>query len=203
MPAQDKLDLFKANKIEYATPKKPTLIKMAPAQYLSIEGGGEPGGEEFQACIEAMYGTAYTLKFAGKDQGNDYTVCKLEGQWWNDGGKPFKDAAPHEIHYKLLIRTPEFVKKTNLKNAQKTLEQRGKAPRAKDVILETLKEGMCVQMLYIGPYDHEYDTIQTMLEFARGEGYSKFGLHHEIYLSDPRRVPPERLKTILRYPVMK
>ena len=90
-----------------------------------------------------------------------------------------------------------------LKRAAKTLREKGKAPEADKVKLETIFEGPCVQMLHVGPYDRECETISQMLQFAEQEGYRRHGCHHEIYLSDPRRVPPDRLKTILRMSVRK
>ena len=102
-----------------------------------------------------------------------------------------------------MIRTPDFVGKTELNQAAKTLREKGKDPEVEEVKLEAVAEGSCVQMLHVGPYDREWETISQMLEFAAEEGYESHGRHHEIYLSDPHRVPPERLKTILRMPVRK
>ena len=200
MPA--KIDLYKQHKTEYVTPRKPALIKTNPAQYLAIAGQGAPGGERFTACIGALYGAAFTIKmtrkFAGKQ---DYAVCKLEGQWFFEGdlAKIPKD----KWKWRLLIRTPDFVTQTDLKTAAATLLKRGKSREVEEVKLETINEGQCVQMLHVGPYEKECETIAVMREFAEGRGLRFAGPHHEIYLSDPRRVPPERLKTILREPVTK
>jgi hypothetical protein len=103
----------------------------------------------------------------------------------------------------MLIRTPDFISASDLKSAVVTLLKKGKSREVEEVKLETLKEGTCVQMLHVGPYDREGETIEKMCAFVKEKGYELAGPHHEIYLSDPRRVPAERLKTILREPVKK
>ena len=198
MPA--KLDLYKLHKDEYVTPKKPVLIRVKPAQYLAIRGKGAPGGERFTACIGALYGMAFTIKMARKFSGKqDYTVCKLEGQWFFDGDP--QKVPRDKWEWKLMIRTPDFIGKNDQKEALATLLKRGKAPEVKSVELEKIEEGDCVQMLHMGPYDQEHETIEMMKRLAAEKGFGFSGPHHEIYLSDPRRVPPERLRTILREPV--
>jgi hypothetical protein len=200
MRKPDKIDLYKLHKNEYVTPRKPVLIGMKPAQYLAISGEGAPGGQRFSACIGALYGAAFTIKmtrkFAGKQ---DYVVCKLEGQW-HFGGDPA--AVPKEKwRWKLLIRTPDFITPADLKQAVAKLLAKGKPPTIKEVKLERIDEGQCVQVLHVGPYEREKETMEIMCSFAASQGFEFAGLHHEIYLSDPRRVPAERLKTILRQPV--
>ena len=196
-----KLDLYKLHKTEYIASARPALVKTKPAQYLAIAGQGAPGGDRFVACIGALYGAAFTIKmthkFAGKQ---DYAVCKLEAQWDFDGptaGLP-KDA----WKWKLLIRTPDFISSKALKGAVQTLLKRGKPPEVGEVKLETIDEGLCVQMLHVGPYEKEQESVALMNTFARAKELRLAGPHHEIYLSDPRRVPPERLKTILRQPAV-
>jgi len=195
-----KLDLYKKHKSEYVTPRQPRLVRVQPAQYLTIDGQGEPGGERFQACIGALYGMAFTIKMTRKFAGRgDYAVCKLEGQYLCDlAATPKKN-----WKWKLMIRTPEFIGPPEMKKAVATLLKRGKPPEFKEVKLETLKEGDCVQMLHVGPYDKERETVAQMLEFVEAEGWKLAGDHHEIYLSDPRRVPPEKLRTIIRLPLSK
>jgi hypothetical protein len=193
-----KLDLYKLHKTEYAAPRKPVLIHVKPAQYLTIEGRGAPGGARFQACIGALYGMAFTIKMARKFAGKqDYAVCKLEGQYFGDLSAMAKD----DWSWKLLIRTPDFIAAKDLESAVAVLLKRGKTAEVKEVKIETFHEGECVQMLHVGPYDKECESIAIMRQFAEAAGLMLAGPHHEIYLSDPRRVPPERLKTILRQPM--
>jgi hypothetical protein len=177
-------------------------VKIGPAVYLAIEGRGAPGGPEFQAAIGALYGMAYTVKMTRKFEGKrDYVVGKLEAQWWADGGDDFSREPKELWRWKLLIRTPEFVKAAELRRAAATLLKRGKGEAVDLVALETIQEGECVQMLHVGPYEREGETVAAMQAFAESKGRAFGGRHHEIYLSDPRRVAPAKLKTILRVPV--
>jgi hypothetical protein len=172
------------------------------ARYLGIEGRGAPGGAVFTAKIGAFYGVAFTVKMTRKFGGlQDYAVCKLEGQWFFDCSEDRPPARKEDWRWKLLIRTPDFVGSDEVTKAIAVLLDKGKSSEVKEVKLETLTEGRCVQMLHVGPYDREPDTVRLMREFAESKGLKLAGPHHEIYLSDPRRVPPERLKTLLREPV--
>ena len=190
-----KLDLYVQHKSEYVTPKSPVLIDVSPAQYLAISGSGKPGGTVFQKKLGALYNVAFTIKMTMKFAGQDYAVAKLEGLW---GDRP-KQAA--DWSWTLIIRTPDFIGAKELKEAVRKLLDKGKDPEVGEVEIKKLKEGRSVQMLHTGPYDQESASIEKMREFAAGQGLAFRGLHHEIYLSDPRRVAPEKLRTILRHPV--
>ncbi len=203
MKTQPKLDLYKTHKAEYAATRKPALVKLRPATYLAISGQGAPGGELFTASIGALYGVAFTIKMTRKFSGQqDYAVCKLEGQWWCDPGQDFASAARERWHWNLLIRTPDFITAGELQKAVAVLLKRGKPADVKRVRLETITEGLCVQMLHLGPYDNERETIALMKFFAEQKRLQFHGRHHEIYLSDPRRIPSKKLRTILREPVV-
>ena len=203
MPTAQKLDLYKVHKAEYVIPKKPVLVKTLPAKYLTISGHGAPGSAEFQNCIGSLYGAAFTIKLTKKFAGEDYKVCHLEGLYWgntNEGGVVAVD--PQELNWTLMIRVPDFVQAEDLRRAIVELRAKGKAGDFEKLKLESLDEGSCVQMLHVGPYNQEKPSIDRMLAFAKQEGLNCRGKHHEIYLSDPRRVPPARLRTILRIPVV-
>jgi len=203
MKAQPKLDLYKAHKADYAAARKPALVKLKKATYLSISGQGAPGGEAFTDRIGALYGAAFTVKMARKFGGQrDYAVCKLEAQWWAGGcGTDFSKTPREKWQWKLMIRTPDFVRPQELKKAVEVLLKRGKTESVRAVELETIAEGLCEQMLHVGPYDRECESIALMKAHAEQNGLTFHGRHHEIYLSDPRRVAPEKLRTILRIPV--
>ena len=142
-----------------------------------------------------------TRKFAGEQ---DYAVCKLEGQWWGPEGEgDFARLPKAQWRWRLLIRSPDFLGAADLANAVETLLKRGKSAMVREVKLVSFSEGDCVQMLHVGPYDRECESIALMRAFADAAGWKFEGRHHEIYLSDPRRVAPERLRTILRQPVVK
>jgi hypothetical protein len=203
MVGGEKLDLYKVHKEEYIAPKKPTFVNVKKAQYLAVSGRGAPGSEAYQSKISALYSMAYTIKMTRKFEGKeDYVVGKLEAQYWaDDESADFSDIRLEDFNWRLLIRTPDFIKKKDLKEAVGNLVDKGKGEGVDQVELVSLSEGKCVQMLHVGPYDQEQATIQEMLELAKAEGCTVHGRHHEIYLSDPRRVAPEKLKTILRLPV--
>lgn len=197
-----KLDLYVLHRDEYIAPKTPKLVRIKPTKYLTITGKGKPGGELFTAKLGALYNVAFTIKMAQKFSGGDYKVCKLEGLWWGNKNNPDFSGEPKSMwNWKLLIRTPDFIGAQHLKTAIASLREKGKSAEVGEVQLEKLREGLCVQMLHIGPYDEERKTITLMLAFGREAGKSFHGRHHEIYLSDPRRVAPQKLKTILRMPV--
>ena len=198
-----KIDLFKDHASEYAMPRKPVLLDVGKAKYLTIEGSGEPGGPVFQEKIGALYTIAYTIKMTMKfSGGQDYAVSKMEAQWWaGDCGGAFQSTPKEQWRWKLMIRTPEFVGARELKAAAEAALKKGKTVPVNEVKLETIREGKCVQMLHVGPYDREPESIEKMRAAAAEQGYDFHVAHHEIYLSDPRRVAPERLRTILRIPV--
>jgi len=201
MAKYGKLDLYKEHRSEYVTPKEPVFVVVAPANYLSITGKGGPSGELFQSSIGALYSLAYTIKMTKKFAGHDYKVCHLEGLWWSENDVDWATLRPEDWHWRLIIRVPDFITQKDLDAAVKEVMAKGKAPLATHVKLEKLTEGRCVQVLHVGPYAAEKGTVDRMKKVAEDRGLHLRGPHHEIYLSDPRRVPEARLRTILRYPV--
>jgi len=203
MASTKKLDLYKTFAADYAATRTPALVKPHAAQYLAIEGRGEPGGKVFVTRLGLLYNVAFTIKMAKKFAGIDYAVCKLEGLWWGQkkNGTSFLDEPRSQWRWQLLIRTPDYIKATDRSAALEQLRKRGKDPAVAEVKLMRLDEGRSVQVLHVGPYDAEPETIEQMHALAQAHKLKPHGLHHEIYLSDPRRVPAARLKTILRMPV--
>ncbi|MGE5647984.1 MAG: GyrI-like domain-containing protein [Acidobacteriota bacterium] len=198
----EKVDLYKLHKADYAASKEPAFVEIKTAKYLTVEGRGEPGGEAFQSSVGALYQAAYTIKMTKKFAGRDYKVCTLEAQWWSDDPEKCFAALPKaEWRWKLMIRIPDFITAADLKAAVAKCIEKGKGGPVEKVRIESIKEGRCVQALHVGPYDQEGETAERMAAFATAKGLAPRGPHHEIYLSDPGRVAPERLKTILRQPV--
>lgn len=196
-----KVDVLARHRAEYTATRTPHIVTTGPGRYLSIQGRGEPGGAFFRDQVGALHGMAWTLKVAMKAGGKDFKIPPLEGLWWPaDGGDP-SDGCGGEWNWKLLMRVPNFVKGRALDPAALKLEAKGRAAGAREVRLEELREGRCVQALHVGPYATEQATIDRMRRAAADLGLAFHGRHHEIYLSDPRRVAPERLRTILRMPV--
>jgi len=202
MTKPQKFDTYKEFAADYATPKEPILLRLKPARYLAVEGRGEPGRKEFQTAIGALYNVAFTVKMARKFAGRDYTVSKLEGLWWADEPeREFLETPRQEWNWKRMIRTPAFITEREVASAKEKLRAKGKPSEINGVKLESLKEGQCVQVLHVGPYETEPATIARMQEVAAARDLAFHGVHHEIYLSDPRRVASAKLRTILRRPV--
>ena len=160
-----------------------------------VDGQGTPEGEQFAAAIGALYGVAYTLKFTLKRAGVlDYPVLPLEALW---------DLPPEGVGdwcWTALIAVPDAISARDVRVAAATARGRG-TPATDTVRLRTLSEGRCAQVMHVGPYDAEAPTIEVLHRFIADQAYAISGRHHEIYLSDPRRTSPDRLRTIIRYPV--
>ncbi|MBO9151782.1 GyrI-like domain-containing protein [Chitinophaga sp. GCM10012297] len=205
----EKLDLAKQYKSYYTAKTKPELIDIEKAQYLSLTGKGDPSARAFADRIQALYATAYTIKFIFKEQGKDFVVPKLEGLWWYDEERFAAlsfDETPavvprSEWEYRLLIRMPDFVSRQEVASAIDAVVSKKNIRLAKAITLHEMTEGKAVQMLHIGPFEKEPDTLKQLLEFTQARQLQKNGLHHEIYLSDFRKTSSDKLKTILREPV--
>jgi len=205
----EKLDLTKHFKTYYTAKAKPELLHIEKARYLSITGKGDPSGEDFAQKIQAIYPVAYALKFVFKAQGKDFTVAKLEGLWWYDevryAGISIADSPTSiprsEWEYRLLIRIPDYVEKKDVEASVETsFASKGQAA-IREVSYFEMNEGKVVQMLHTGPFDSEPETLAKLNDFISAHALGRNGLHHEIYLSDFRKTPPHKLKTILREPV--
>jgi hypothetical protein len=200
----EKMDLKKQWKHLYQ-PKAGVLgeVDVPPLRYLMVDGEGDPNSVAFQQAVEALYSLSYTLKFSLKKspQAVDYGVMPLEGLWWADDPRIFHQADKSAWKWTAMILQPEFVSQAQVDTAIDQV-RRKKNPAALDrVRFETLEEGLTVQILYTGPFSEEGPTIQRMHDLIHARGRELHGKHHEIYLSDPRRTAPEKLKTILRQPM--
>jgi len=200
---QTKFDLTKEYKTYYTAKTTPEIVEIEEGQFLTIEGKGAPGGDEFQAKVGALYSLAYGVKMLMKKQSKDFTVAKLEGLWWVDSDKPYTEVPREEWRWKLLIRMPEFVTSEIVEKARQEVIKKKKLELVNEVKFEKMKEGKCVQILHIGPYSTEPESIAKMEKLMEEKNLVKNGFHHEIYLvmAYPRKVPDEKLKTILRQPV--
>lgn len=199
-----KLDLSKELKGVYKAGKNPELIDVPVGRFLAIDGKGDPNGTEYQEAMQALYGAAYTLKFHYKALGKDFKVMALEGLWWiKDGVFDMNNPAPRENwRWTSMIRVPDFVEQGGFDEVLPGLvEKRGE--KVREVKLVEFDEGLSAQIMHIGPYSEETPTINKLHEWVAEQGYRLRDKHHEIYMSDPRRTKPERLKTIIRHPVEK
>jgi hypothetical protein len=198
----EKLDLMKQYRHLYQQPRSGiTDVDVPQLPFLMLDGQGSPGSEAYGQAVGALYSLAYTLKFAVKlGQGIDYKVMPLEGLWWADDLTDFVAGNKDAWKWTAMILVPDFVTQAQLSAARtKALEKKG-IPAIRDVRLEMLHEGLSAQTLYVGPYADETETIQRIHQFIHDKGLELRGKHHEIYLSDPNRTAPEKLKTVIRQP---
>ncbi len=197
----DKTDLVKQDKEYYSAKKKPEIREFKELDFLTISGKGDPAGKEFTKAIEALYPLAYGIKKIYKQNKMDFAVPKPEGLWWVDSDKPALEVPRNEWLWKLLIRMPDFVTNEMVEQAKTEVMKKKGIELIKQIQFETINEGKCVQIMHIGPYSTEPETIGQMQDFMKDNRLVRNGLHHEIYLSDPRKTAPEKMKTILRQPV--
>ncbi len=208
------LDLKKELKYLYMpSAKKVEILQVPPLQFAMIDGaiekGQEPGSSSgFQEATQAMYGIAYTLKFMLKKRKThavDYPVMALEGLWWVQDGV-FDITVKDNWFYTLMILQPSVVTAEVFEEARSEVRRkRGDSNALGRVRLATFEEGWCMQVMHIGPYASEPATVERMRCYAEENGYrdcvGRGGKHHEIYLGDPRKADPAKLKTVLRHPV--
>ena len=200
-----KLDLRKELKQFYTSSKKPNIVDVPEGKFLTITGRGEPGGEAYQAALNALYSVAYTVKFGSKKEGRDFTVMPLEGLWWWDTPATRLSEAPprEEWNWKSMIRQPDFVTDEMVEAAKEEAKAKKGLTEVDNIVLEVFEGGLSAQIMHIGPYSEEGPTVERLHAFIAGNGYRMRGIHHEIYLSDPRRSAPERWRTIIRQPIEK
>ncbi|MCK5053762.1 MAG: GyrI-like domain-containing protein [Anaerolineales bacterium] len=201
-----KIDFKKEWKHLYSPPKKKfTILDVPKMQFLMVDGHGDPNtAPEYQDAIEALYGVAYKMKFISKKTlERDYVVPPLEGLWWAEDMAAFSNARDKsQWDWTMMIMTPEWITPEMFANALEQVRE-AKNPMALDKVrLERYHEGLSVQIMHVGSFDDEGPVLAEMHgEFIPGNGYLENGKHHEIYLSDFRKVSPEKLKTVLRQPV--
>ncbi len=187
--------------------KTPVIVEVPHLRYLMIDGSAEPGGDDFQARMQALFSIAYPLKFAARKQlGIHYPVMPPEGLFWDPSGKPLTDEAQNAtMLWTLMIVVPEQISVALLNEVCEAVKRKkgAEAGPVDEVVLKDFAEGTCVQLMHLGPYDQEAGTIERMREFAAGQGYELTGKHHEIYIGDPSKGKPEKVKTILRHPIRK
>lgn len=177
-------------------------VMLPASRYLAVDGAGNPNDSpDYRLAVEALYTAAYALKFISKAGGTDYTVPPLEGLWWADDPDVFLRREKHLWSWRMMIFIPPFAGSVAVEEAMATLAR--KNPAASGMVhVVTLEEGMVLQTLHVGSYDDETPVLRQLHEeIMPAGGWTFNGHHHEVYLSDPRRTAPARLKTILRQPV--
>jgi hypothetical protein len=210
------LDLKKELRYLYFPPaRKVETVRVPRLQFAMIDGRIEPSqgpstSPAFQEAMTALYGVAYTLKFTLKKRPKetvDFPIMALEGLWWVDNGV-FDIAKPDNWLFTLMILLPGVVSREIFEACKGDVRRkRGDTPSLRKLQLKHLAEGLCMQVMHVGPYSDEPATVQRMRDFAASNGYVDLvgsgGKHHEIYMGDPRRADPAKLKTVLRHPIRK
>ncbi|MFK4599230.1 hypothetical protein RKD30_005897 [Streptomyces pristinaespiralis] len=180
------------------------LVDIPELHFLAIDGHGDPNTTDaYRRAVEALYAVAYTVKFASKgDLGKDFVVGPLEGLWWADDMDDFLARRKDNWRWRLLLNVPDWITGDMIEGAQHAALTKKKLPAIENVRSETLHEGTSAQVLHIGSYDDETPILTSLHhEYLPANNLREAGLHHEIYLSDPRRTAPAELRTILRQPV--
>jgi hypothetical protein len=187
----------------YRAARAPAFVEVPPTDFLSVEGEGEPGAGAFQSAIEALYPVAYALKFAFKERGRfDWVVPPLEALWWSaDGDLRSANRDPQRLRWRAMLAQPEVVRSEDVELALEAASRRRELPALASIRFLEYDEGTSAQVLHVGPYSQEEATIRRLHEFIAERRRTPRLLHHEIYLSNPGRTPPERLRTIIRQPV--
>lgn len=198
-------DYKKAYKPFYFPPQgRFVIVDVPPLDFLMLDGHGDPNNNPaYQAVVEALYGLAYTLKFMLKPLGIEYGVPPLEGLWWMENMAEFSLARKADWDWTMMILQPVAVTPEQLEHARELALHKKGTPVLARARLERYEEGMAAQTTYLGAYADEGPTIAALHDFIHAQGYERAGKHHEIYLGDPRRTVPEKLKTVIRQPVRK
>lgn len=203
---------FKKEYKEFYMPKNmPSIVDVPKMNYIAVRGKGNPNDEngEYKNTIGLLYGIAFTIKMSYKgvhriDGYFDFVVPPLEGLWWQDGAQGIDYAHKENLHFISAIRLPDFVTKADFDWAIQEATKKKKKDFSK-VEFFAYDEGVCVQCLHVGSYDDEPKTVALMHEYMKGNGYeldiTDKRLHHEIYLSDPRKCETSKLKTVIRHPI--
>lgn len=204
-----KVDLKKELRELYSpSAKEVSIVDVPSMNFIMLDGVVKPGekvseSREFQNSFPVLYGLSYTLKFMLKKTGlPEYVVMPLEALWWTDEEGGF-DSSNTKVpwRFRVMIVQPDFITREHYLQAGEQLKRKKCPPGLSKARFERFHEGKCVQIMHVGPYAEEVPTIQKLHGFAESNGFELHGKHHEIYLSDPRRTRPEKLKTVLRHPV--
>jgi hypothetical protein len=179
-------------------------VEVPEMAFLMVDGSDDPNtSEEYADAVEALYAVSYTVKFSVKKgpDGIDFKVMPLEGLWWSDDMTDFLEGRREAWKWTMMIAQPEVATPARVEDAIAEAGRKKDLPALGRFRFDRFHEGLCAQTMHVGPYSAERPTIEALHGFIADEGYERRGKHHEIYLGDPRRTAPERLRTIIRQPV--
>ncbi len=203
---------FKKEYKEFYLPKsRPQIVDVPPANYITVRGQGDPNaaGGAYQQAVSVLYAVAYTLKMSYKTDHKiagffEYVVPPLEGFWWQENVDGVDYSRKENFNWISVIRLPDFVSEDDFRWAVETATRKKKSDCSVAEFL-SVNEGLCVQIMHVGPYDDEPQSVALLDEYLAANGYvndmTAERRHHEIYLSDPRKTPPEKWKTVIRHPI--
>ena len=207
------IDYKKTQKDFYFPKTAPSVIEVPEMVFIMVDGEGDPNtSESYQTALEILYGLSYSIKMSKKSGAApegyfEYVVPPLEGLWWFKDGGEMNVSKKDEYCWTSMIRQPEFVTEEVFEAAKTALAKKKPGLDSGRARLELFTEGLCAQVMHIGPYDEEPATIAGLYKFVGDSGYlvdlSETRRHHEIYLGDPRKIAPEKRKTVIRYPIRK
>lgn len=198
-----KVDFKRELRELYAPGPEPVMVDVPEFAYLMVDGHGDPNtAPEYREAIEALYAVAYTVKFAVKHAGKiDFGVLPLEGLWWAPDPAAFTTGDKSAWDWTMMIMQPDQVSAAVVEQARAKVAAKKPLAATGRMRFERFAEGRAAQLMYVGPYAAEGPAIQRLHAFITEQGYALAGKHHEIYLGDPRRAAPEKLKTVIRQPV--
>ena len=207
------IDYKKTQKDFYFPKTAPSVIEVPEMVFIMVDGEGDPNtSESYQTALEILYGLSYSIKMSKKGAASpsgyfEYVVPPLEGLWWFKDGGETDVSKKNEYCWTSMIRQPEFVNAEVFEAAKTALSKKKPGLALERARLELFTEGLCAQVMHIGAYDDEPATIAGLYKFVEDSGYlvdlSETRRHHEIYLGDPRKIAPEKRKTVIRYPIKK
>ncbi|MFI5284309.1 MAG: GyrI-like domain-containing protein [Candidatus Dormibacterales bacterium] len=185
-----------------ASTKQPSILDVPELKFLMVDGGGDPNtSPEFQAALQVLFSLSYGIHFALKKDGVESRLRPLEALWWVPGKTALLETDKAVWRWTAMVLQPDEITPAVLEQLRAEVFRKKALPQLAEARLEPFREGLCAQIMHVGPYGAEKPTIDRLHAFITGAGYRLRGKHHEIYLGDPRRAQPEKLKTIVRQPI--
>lgn len=211
----EKVDFKKSDKVFYLPKRTPSIVDLPRMTFMMVDGQGDPNtSEAYAEALKCLYALSYAIKMSPRQglvvEGYfDYVVPPLEGFWWlSNDAIPFADGQPMNkanFNWTAMIRQPDFVTQAVFEEAQTLVRHKQADLDLSGIVLKDLTEGLCAQVMHLGSYDSESETIQGLDDFILASGhepdFTETRHHHEIYLNDPRKVAADKLKTIIRHPI--
>ncbi len=197
-----KIDLTRERKSHFTARRKPQVVELSPASYAMVDGAGDPNNTpDFEEKTRLLHNLVGRIRTIGGSSDLELVVPPLEALWWTENPEDFSLENRDLWNWTAMLMVPDFVTRDDFERARESLTHGREQEALGALRLGTLEEGVCVQTLHLGPYSEEGKSLRLMDEFMKSKGYKPRGKHHEVYLGNPRKVAPEKLRTIIRRPV--